>query len=330
MPGTARVLLAATRRTSASVDDLSRHGEEYWMSLADLMRWFVVGRRAVDETNSRLLRSYQLRNTQPLWNGGFGRTPIGVVVGDADYASFHKGSRTRFRPKPPFLGTRAADSSYLGYFRLLLPNGVDLDDHYLKWLNSEPHYKPQAEWTLSPFGPAALKGRPPVLITVHHKVHDGFGTQIMTKPQRAIFGRTLPETEYRKEFVDAEDLVGLLRQDRYLQSALAAHPDSDIWLNSCSVGQHEAQVIANAFKRTTHFSTGDTMNFRSGRLLEAVIDSSSLPFSVTDHVLLDFNSSLRSAPPELRDVGEKYGWSALAAWGDADSSVPPIQTVAPK
>jgi hypothetical protein len=72
------------------------------------------------------------------------------------------------------------------------------------------------------------------------------------------------------------------------------------------------------------------MNFRSGRLLEAVIDSSSLPFSVTDHVLLDFNSSLRSAPPELRDVGEKYGWSALAAWGDADSSVPPIQTVAPK
>jgi hypothetical protein len=310
MPGTARVLFVAARRTSATVRDVTHHSEEYRQRLAALMRSLVEDLRDVDTQSSISLRSYQLRNTQGL--------PIGVVIGNADYARIRKDA------------TRAADSSLLGYFRVPEPKDYN------------PYYdKPQTEWIPwrspsspsgpeSPFGPDALQGHPPVLINLHNNVHDGFVTEIMTEPRRAVFGRTLPDTAYRKEYVDAEDLVERLRRDRYWQSALAAaHPKSGIWLRSCGVGQHEAQVIANAFKRTTHFSTGIIGSIPAGLLVDAVRDNSSVPFSVTYDVLRKFESSLDSAPAELSEVGEKYGWSSLVVFGNADSPVPLIRTVTP-
>jgi hypothetical protein len=157
-----------------------------------------------------------------------------------------------------------------------------------------------------------------------------FVTEIMRKPRRAPFGRTLPDRAYRTRFLDADDLVGLLRQDRYLRFALKAHPDRAIWLSGCRTSDHEAQVIADAFNRTTHFSTGITETFNSRLLIVAVPGNPVVPFSVTDEVLRDFDSSLVSAPPGLRNVGEKLEWSATAIYVEADSLVPPIQTVTPK
>jgi len=294
------------------------------------MRSLAEDSRDVDTQSSISLRSYQLRNTQQLPDRRLRRRPIGVIVSNAGDAAFAKGSRAR-SPNRAFLGILAADSSYLGYFRLPVPKGVDPDDLFWRRQRGLPHYKPQAEWIRSPFGPAdeLLQGRPPVWIVIHHD-EDGFATELTKDPRRPAFGRTLPDKEYRKELVDAEELVERLRRDRYWQSALAAHPDSAIWLAACGVGQHEAQVIANAFNRTTHFPTGRRTTFLDPTpLVGTESDSSRLSFSVTDDVRRDFNSSLESSPAELRAVGEKYGWSALAVWGDADSLVPLIQTVTP-
>jgi hypothetical protein len=327
MAGTARVLSSMVRRTSASLVDVSRYSEGYGKELAEFIRRILWGGRAVDETNASLLRSYQLRNT--VHDGGFRRTPIGVVIGDADFARFYKGSHISRISRVRFLGTRAADSSYLGYFRIAVPKGVDAADFVRRWQSGKRHDVPQAEWTPSPFGPAALEGRPPVRIAMHHG-KDGFVTEIMRKPLRAPFGRTLPDRAYRTRFLDADDLVGLLRQDRYLRFALKAHPDSAIWLSGCRTSDHEAQVIADAFNRTTHFSTGITETFNSRLLIVAVPGNPVVPFSVTDEVLRDFDSSLVSAPPGLRNVGEKLEWSATAIYVEADSLVPPIQTVTPK
>jgi hypothetical protein len=328
MPQAADVLRVAARRTSVTVGKFAYDSQQDRKRLADLIRRFRRVFHVVDETNSTVLRSYRLQNTL-LRNRDFRRTPIGVFVGNAADAAYRKGSRTWSTPKRHFLGSRAADSSYLGYFWLPVPKGYNLSEFYARLRNGIPYYQPLAEWTPSPFGPAALQGRPPVLINLHHDIR-GFETQIMTKPQPAVFGRILPDTEYRKEFVSAEDLVQRLLDDRYLQAALAAHPKSDIFLKACGVGHREAQVIANAFNRTTHFSTGVTGTLPSGELFDAVRGNSTHPFSVTDDVLRKFDSSLRSAPPELRDVGDEYGWSVLMAFGDADSRVLPIQTVTPK
>jgi hypothetical protein len=320
-----RVLSDAARRTSITVGKFAYHSKEDRQRLAALMRSLAEDSRDVDTQSSILLRSYRLQNRR--------RRPIGVFVGNANDAARFKGARRtdeegkRPQPKPPkpsFLGTRAADLSYLGYFRLHVPEGVDpFEDVYQRWLKGEPHYKPQAEWiSSSPFGSDALQGRPPVLINLHHG-KNGFVTQIMNEPRRPVIGRTLPDAEYRKEFVAAGDLVELLLRDRHLKSALFANPKSDIFLGACSVSKGEAQVIADALGRTTHFSTGHTMIFDPTQLFRPVSDNPRLPFSVTGEPLLGLISSLEGAPPQLTNVGRVHGWSALATFGD-------IQTVTAK
>lgn len=332
MRGTADVLRVAARRTAVTIGEFAYHSKEDRQRLARLIRRFRGDFHVVDEQGSRVLKSYRLQTTQTRPGGGFRKTLIGLVAENADDATYRKGSRTRTTPKRHFLGSRAADSSYLGYFWLPVPEGYNLADFYARRRNGEPYYMPRAIWTPSPFGPAALKGNPPVQVVLHHGIRDGkevFATEIKTTSRRDVFGCRLPDTEYRKELVGVEDLVGLLQDDRYLQALLKSYPDSPIWLRSCGVGQHEAQAIATAFNRTTHFSTGYVGTLPSGELFDAVSGDSRHPFSVTEDELRKFDSSMRNAPLELRDVGDVYGWSALVAFGDADSRVLPIQTVTP-
>src|SRR5262245_15038207 len=323
-----RVLAIARRSLSNSFDDLSRYSARHYERLAHRIRLIVWGGDTVDEASASLLRAYRLRNTvwdkEAVPDGGFRRMPIGVVIGGDDFAGFHKGLHISRKSRDRFPGTRAADSSYLGYFLVRVPHGVKVSD-LVRWRIGEPLW-PEAEWIPLPFGPAALEGRPPVRIAAHNGA-DGFVTEIMKKPRQAPFGRTLKDRAYRRVFVNAGDLVELLQQNTYLQDALKAHPTSAIWFSACGTTVDQGRVIASGLGRDTYISTGVSETFSSHLLNVAVPGNPFVPFSLTDQALQHFHSTLDRAPENLGKVGQKFGWSATAIYVEADSLVPPIQMV---
>src|SRR5262249_29654781 len=153
---------------------------------------------------------------------------IGVVVANADDAILEKGLIGRVAPDATFLGGRAANSSYLGYFWIPEPEGTAQPDFWERWMErfaekpmkNEPRHRPPAKWIESPFRRAVLAGRPPLEISIHHGMEVGFATEIVKKCRQAAFGRILPEKAYREKFLAAGDLVGVLLQDTFLKRAL--------------------------------------------------------------------------------------------------------------
>jgi hypothetical protein len=354
MPETAQVLRMAARRTEKLLRDLIGHYAEHERGVAGRIRLFGAGSRAVDEQSSGLLRPllrlYQLRDS----NG----KPIGVTVGGAGDALEEKGLHIERKPSSPrHDGTRGANLSTLGHFEVHAPDDVDPVDNYRKWLNGEKHYKPKAKWIQSsPFEDDVLDGRPPVLILAHHGNY-GFPVQTMNEPWEvmkepwavmkkkveAAFGRTLPDEAseksrkgveglvkqltlpdeaYQKSHVNAKGLVELLEHHPFLRRALDFRPGSPVLLLACGVGPPDAQVFADRLKVVTHYSTGMIGHFYLREIIDAVWDDSNLPFSIPDDELKALASSLKDAPQQLKDVGEKHGSFVLAAYDG-------IQTVRP-
>lgn len=310
MQRTGQALSAAALRASYSLRYFIRHRTQEVMDMADDICRFLVGVDAADRLNSRLLLpTYNLRRTVAVMKEGavgdadfdFCRRQIGLVIGNADYARLHR-----------TFGTRGAESWHLGYFRITV---IDR--------------RPQVEWLLSPFRKAAVEKRPPVVVTSHHDER-GFATYFMTEPlRRGLQKQPVPNAAYRERFVNAQEMGEILWRNRRLRSILDRYPDSDVFLNSCLVSEGEAEVIAKKIRRKLYYSTGESMNFHYSRSVDAVGDSSILPFSVTDDVRQAFHSSLDAAPENFTKVGNENGWSVLAVFADA-GSLPPINMVTPK
>jgi hypothetical protein len=308
MPEPADVLRVVARRTAVTIGDFAYHSEQDRKRIAALMRQFRGYFRVVDEQGSRKLRSHQLLDAQ--------QRPFGVVIGNDDYA----------RPRL-YLGRRR-DSSLEGYWLLPVPKGWDIDTFNERRRNGEPYYMPRAKWiTPSPFGP----GKPTVVNLHHDPIRHRFTVEIKATSRRDAFGVMKPDTDYWEEFVDAEDLVELLRVNDDLEAALRLGGNG-IWLRSCSVDPREARHLAKVLG-VTHFSTGDTSTWPAEWLFSARSGNSTQPFAVTDDELRKFAKSLGIAAPDPLGVegdNEWTRWSTLLVFGDVDSRVLPIQTVTPK
>jgi hypothetical protein len=296
------------RRSAVTLGRFAYHSKQDREHLAALLHQVPRHFRVVDEQGSRKLRYFPLLDSQ--------QRPTGIVIGDDEYVM-----------RRVDLGKRH-DSSRSGYWLLPVPEGYDLNKFYERRRNGEPYYMPRAKWiTPSPFGP----GKPTVVNLHHDPIRHRFTVEIKATSRRDAFGVMKPDTDYWEEFVDAEDLVELLRVNDDLEAALRLGGNG-IWLRSCSVDPREARHLAKVLG-VTHFSTGDTSTWPAEWLFSARSGNSTQPFAVTDDELRKFAKSLGIAAPDPLGVegdNEWTRWSTLLVFGDVDSRVLPIQTVTPK
>lgn len=321
MAEVAKVMSVAARQIAAGAADLAQHHGGHFDNMAKHIWGSAGGARALDDraligfaptssvlnngapaANPALLRSYWLRRVE-ISGGRVVRRPIGVIIGDHDLA---RENRQRFR---------APDASHFGHVQVRLRE--DPLEFLARWQAGQVSRLPQAKWVPSPYFESAVRQqRPPVVIALHHG--DGeFQVIMLDDPPRRRFGVTVPENRFRTLGVDGGQLVELLQRDRILQGALDANPGSDIWLLACDAGG-QAQVVADAFGRTTHAPSGLAIVHTSDVMVQQAKDGTALPYAVGKPLLRDMMASLHAAPLEQRVVASAGGWNITTVWVQPD------------